>query len=192
MTEEGISITADPEGIQPYGIEGTKGVFGCITPRLVRDQRYIWNAAGLTTRMLPFFYRQGMDVQLKVRRYHAGLLGKSDRSREPSSLVIPEEKMDVSLGRYKERILELAVNVAKKLSKEGVSRRNPDYEELGYRRIIQFRSLAKAHSLLTHPDEEEPRVHRVNVEFLQKFSRFVSFKHAESLEEASSSSNSSE
>jgi hypothetical protein len=187
MTEEGISITADPEGIQPYGIEGTKGVIGCITPRLVRDQRFIWNATGLTTRMLPFFYRQGMDIQLKVRRYHAGLLGKSDPSREPSSLVIPKEKMHVSMSKYKEHILALSEKVAHKLSKEGASRKNPDYEELGYRRIIQFRSLAKAHSLLTNPDDEEPRIHRINVEFLRKLCNFVSFRKAESLEEPSSS-----
>jgi hypothetical protein len=193
MTEEGISRTADPGGVQPYGAEGTKGVIGCITPRLVRDQRFVWNVTGLTTRMLPFFYSQGMDIQLKVRRYHAGL-DKSDHADSDgcSSLVIPKKKMKVSLGKYKEQILELAENVARKLSKEGVSRKNPDYEELGYRRIIQFRSLAKAHSLLTHPDDEEPRVHKADVEFLRKLSRFVSFRRAESLEEPSSSSDSND
>lgn len=192
MTEEGISITADPEGVHPYGDEGTKGVIGCITPRLVRDQRFIWNVTGLTTRMLPFFYRQGIDIQLKVRRYHAGLLEKSDHTDESSSLLIPKEKTHVSMGKYKEHILALAENVAHKLSKEGASRKNPDHEELGYRRIIQFRSLAKAHSLLTHPHDDEPRVHRINVEFLRKLSKFVSFKKAESLEEPSSSSDSGE
>jgi len=191
MTEEGITRTADPEGVRPYGKEGTKGIIGCITPRLARDQRFTWNMSGLTTRMLPFFYCQGIDIQLKVRRYHAGLLHKSDHSRETSSLVIPNEEMNVSVGKeYKEHILELARNVAQKLSKEGTSRNNPDYEELGYRRIIQFRSLAKANSLLTHPGDDEPRVHRVNVEFLRKLSRFISFRHAESLEEPSSSSDS--
>jgi|SRR5579864_2095826 len=96
MTEEGISRTADPEGVHPYSKEeGIKGVIGCITPRLVKDQRFIWNVTGLTTRMLPFFYHQGFDIQLKVRRYHAGLLDRSDRSEEISSLVIPKEKMDV-------------------------------------------------------------------------------------------------
>jgi hypothetical protein len=187
MTEEGISRTADPEGIQPYGKEGTKGVIGCITPRLARDQRFIWNVTGLTTRMLPFFYHQGIDIQLKVRRYHAGLLHMADHSDESTSLLIPKEKVHVSMGRYKEHILQLAENVAQKLTKEGSSRKNPDYAELGYRRIIQFRSLAKAHSLLTHPGDDEPRVHKSNVEFLRKLSRFVSFRKAESLEESSDS-----
>jgi len=192
MTEEGIVITADPEGIHSYGKEGTKGVIGCITPRLVRDQRFIWNVTGLTTRMLPFFYRQGVDIQLKVRRYHAELLDRSDHSDKRFSLVIPKKKVHVSLGRYKEQILELAVDVARKLHNEEPNRKNPDDKELGYRRIIQFRSLAKAHSLLTHPGEDEPRVHRINVEFLRKLSRFVSFRHAESLEEPSSSSDGDE
>jgi len=190
MTEEGVTRTADPEGVHPYGAEGVKGVIGCITRRLVRDQRLIWNVTGLTTRMLPFFYQQGFDIQLKVRKYHAGLLGKSNHSDEIRSIMIPKEKIYVRVGHYKEHILELAQNLAQKLSKEGASRKDPDYEELGYRRIIQFRSLAKANSLLTHPGDDEPRVHRVNVDFLRKLSKFVSFRKAESLEESSSSSDS--
>jgi hypothetical protein len=193
MTEEGLSKIADPEGICSYDDGGIKGIIGCITPRLVRDQRFVWNVTGLTTRMLPFFYEQGVNIQLKVRRYHAGLLHVSDRTDETRSLVIPLKKMHVSVGRdYKEQILELADTVAKRLSKEGATRKNPDYKELGYRRIDQFRSLAKAHSLLTHPDDENPRVHRVNVEFLRKLSRFVSFRKPEDLEEPSSSSGSGE
>jgi hypothetical protein len=193
MTEEGLARMADPEGIQVFGADAIKGVIGCITPRLVRDQRFIWNVTGLTTRMLPFFYSQGIDIQLKVRRYHAGLLHESHHPRESSSLWVPNEKVKVFVAeKYKEQILELARNVAQKLSKEGASRKNPEYEELGYRRIRQFMSLAKANSLLTHSGDPEPRVHRVNVEFLRKLSRFVSFRHAESLEESSSSSDSDE
>jgi hypothetical protein len=190
MTEEGISRTADPAGVEAYGEEATKGVIGCITPRLVRDQRFLWNVTGLITRMLPFFYCQGVNMQLKVRRYHAGLLKISDHPDKSSTLWLPKEKVHVPMGKYKEPILKLAQDVARKLSKEGASRKDPDYEELGYRRIIQFRSLAKSNSLLTHPDDKEPRVHRVNVEFLQKLSRFVSFRQPESLEESSSASNS--
>jgi hypothetical protein len=195
MTEEGISRIADPEGVHPYSKEeGIKGVIGCITPRLVGDQRFIWNITGLTTRMLPFFYNQGFEIQLKVRRYHAGLLDQPDQLPENSSLVIPKAKMHVSVRKnYKEEILELAHRVAQKLSREGVSKKNPDYEELGYRRIIQFVSLAKANSLLTHSDDDdEPRVHRINVEFLRKLSRFVSFREPETLEESSSSTDGSE
>lgn len=193
MTEEGLSKIADPGGIYSYGDEGVKGVIGCITPRLVRDQRFIWNVTGLTTRMLPFFYEQGVNIQLKVRRYHAGLLDTSEHTDETRSFVIPSKKMQVSVRRdYKKQILEIAHTVAKKLTKEGATGKNADYKELGYRRIDQFRSLAKAHSLLTHPNEEEPRVHRVNVEFLGKLSRFVSFKKAEDLEEPSSTSDSGE
>lgn len=191
MTEEGISRTADPEGVHSYNKEeGIKGVIGCITPRLVRDQRFIWNMTGLTTRMLPFFYQQGVDIRLNVRRYHAGLLDRSRRFDDISPLVIPKEKMKVRRGKYKEYILELAHDAAKRLSREG-SKRNPDYKELGYRRIIQFSSLAKANALLTHPGDKNPRVHRVNVEFLVKLSRFVSFKEPETLEEESSSSSDS-
>jgi hypothetical protein len=193
MTEEGLSKIADPGGIYSYDDEGVKGIIGCITPRLARDQRFVWNVTGLTTRMLPFFYEQGVNIQLKVRRYHAGLLAAADRADEARSLVVPSQKMHVYVDRhYREQILELADTVAKRLSKEGVTRKDPDYKELGYRRIDQFRSLAKAHSLLTHPDNENPRVHRKNVEFLRKLSRFVSFKKAEDLEEPSSSSDSGE
>jgi hypothetical protein len=193
MTEEGLSKIADPGGICSYGDEGVKGIIGSITPRLARDQRFVWNVTGLTTRMLPFFYEQGVKIQLKVRRFHAGLLEVSDHTDETQPLVIPSQKMHVSMERhYKEEILEIADIVAKRLSKEGVTRKDPDYKELGYRRIDQFRSLAKAHSLLTDPDDENPRVHRINVEFLRKLSRFVSFKKAEDLEELSSSSDSGE
>lgn len=192
LIEEGVVKTADPEGIQPYGAEGLKGIIGCITPRLVRDQRFVWNKTGLTTRMLPFFYRQGIDVQLKAEKYHAGLKDYSTGSRE-RTLLLPEHKMKVAVSESrKEQILELAKDLAKKLSREGRSKKDPDYEELGYRRIIQFRSLAKAHSLLTHPGEHEPRVHKVNIEFLRKLSRFVSYRKAEDLEEPSSSSDSGE
>jgi len=193
MTEEGLSKIADPGGVHSYDDEGVKGVIGCITPRLARDQRFIWNVTGLTTRMLPFFYEQGVNIQLKVRRYHAGLLPASDHTDETRSLVIPPKKTQVSVEQdYREQFLELAADVAKKLSKEGASRKNPDYEELGYRRIDQFRSLAKAHSLLTHPNDAKPRVHRKNIEFLRKLSRFVSFRKPEDLEESSSSSDGGE
>jgi len=192
MTEEGLSKIADPGGISSYDGEGVKGIIGCITPRLARDQRFIWNQTGLTTRMLPFFYEQGVNIQLKVRRYHAGLL-YSNRPDGTRSLVIPLKKMPVHVREdYREQILELANGVAKKLSKEGATRKNADYKELGYRRIDQFLSLAKAHSLLTHPGDDEPRVHRVNVEFLRKLARFVSFHKPEDLEELSSSSDSDE
>ena len=188
MTEEGVSRTADPSGIQPYGPEGRKGIIGCITPMLARDQRFIWNVTGLTTRMLPFYYDQGFDIELQVRRYHAGLSYEKDSNSK--TLIVPEEKRTVHVRKdYKEQILELASDVAKKLSREGRTRRYPDYKEHGYRRIIQFMSLAKAHSLLTHPEDigDDSRVHRVNVKFLLELSRFVSFKKAESLEESSSS-----
>jgi hypothetical protein len=191
MTEEGLSKIADPGGIYSYGGEGVKGIIGCITPRLARDQRFIWNVTGLTTRMLPFFYEQGVNIQLKVRRFHAGLMAAADRADEARSLVVPSQKMHVHVDRhYREQILELADTVAKRLSKEGATKKDPDYKELGYRRIDQFRSLAKAHSLLTHPGDDEPRVHRKNVEFLRKLSRFVSFRKPEDLEELSSSSDS--
>jgi hypothetical protein len=193
MTEEGLSKIADPSGISSYDGEGVKGIIGCITPRLARDQRFVWNVTGLTTRMLPFFYEQGVNIQLKVRRYHAGLLNGSDRPGEPRSLLIPPKKMQVSVKRdYREQILELATSVAKKLSKEGVTRKNADYKELGYRRIDQFRALAKAHSLLMNPDDDETRVHRTDIEFLRKLARFVSFRKPEDLEEPSSSSDSDE
>jgi len=100
-------------------------------------------------------------------------------------------KVAVSESR-KEQILEMAKDLAKKLSREGRSKKDPDYEELGYRRIIQFRSLAKAHSLLTHPNADELHVHRVNLEFLRKLSKFVSYRKSEDLEEPSSSSDSGE
>jgi hypothetical protein len=188
LIEEGVVKTADPEGIQPYGEEGLKGVIGCITPELVRDRRFVWNKTGLTTRMLPFFYEQGLNIRLKAAKYHAELKDYSTSSRE-KPLPMPERKMHVSISTSrKEQILELAKDVAKKLSREGASRKNPDYEELGYRRIIQFKSLAKANSLLTHPGDPEPRVHKVNIEFLQKLSRFVSYRKPGDLEENSSSS----
>ena len=93
----------------------------------------------------------------------------------------------------REQIMELAKDVAKKLSREERrSKKYSDYEEYGYRRITQFISLAKAHSLLTDPDDDKPRVHRVDVEFLRKLSKFVSYKQAEDLEEPSSSSDGDE
>lgn len=192
MTEEGLSKIADPGGVSSYDGEGVKGIIGCITPRLARDQRFIWNVTGLTTRMLPFFYEQGVNIQLKVRRYHAGLL-HSGRPDETRSLVIPLKKMHVHVGQdYREQILELANTVAKRLSREGATGKNADYKELGYRRIDQFLSLAKAHSLLTHPGDDDPRVHRKNVEFLRKLAKFVSFRKPEDLDEPSSSSDGDE
>ena len=190
MTEEGVSRTADPSGIQPFGEEGKKGVIGCITPDLVKDRRFVWNKTGLTTRMLPFFYGHGLDVELKVRRYHAGLDSHSDDDASADGLKIPSKKLKVHVNRkYREQILELASDLAKKLSREGKTKNNPNYKEHGYRRIIQFMSLAKAHSLLTHRDGE---VHKANVKFLQKLSKFVSYRKAEDLEEPSSSSDSGE
>jgi hypothetical protein len=188
LTEEGVVKTADPEGIHLYGKEGLKGIIACITPELVRDRRFVWNKAGLTTRMLPFFYEQGLDIRLKAEKYHAGLKKYSARDDE-TTLKLPKEKLHVTIStNRREQILELAKDLAKKLSREGRSKNNPHYKELGYRRITQFISLAKAHSLLAHPDEDEPRVHKVNVEFLRKLSRFASYKKAEDLEESFSSS----
>jgi len=190
LTEEGIVKTADPGGIQPYGEEGLKGIIGCITPELVRDKRLVWNRTGLTTRMLPFFYEQGLNIRLKAEKYHAGLKDYSE-SDDEITLRLPRKKMHVTISTSrKEQIMELAKDLAKKLSREGRTKGNPHYEELGYRRIIQFISLAKAHSLLKHPKDDEPRVHRKDIEFLRKLSSFVSYKKPEDLEESSSSSSS--
>lgn len=192
LTEEGVVKTADPGGIHLYGKEGLKGVIACITPELVRDKRMVWNRTGLTTRMLPFFYEQGLNIRLKAEKYHADLKDYSSSSHE-KPLHLPKHKMHVTVSTSrKEQILELAKDAAKKLSREGKSKNNPHYKELGYRRITQFMSLAKANSLLTHPGEHEPRVHRKNIEFLRKLSRFVSFRKPEDLEESSSSSDDGE
>jgi len=192
LTEEGIARTADPEGIHTFSAEeGLKGIIACITPRLVHDQRFIWNATGLTSRMLPFYYDQGLDVQLKAKRYRAGLAEHLKLDGIPS-LPVPEEKVRVSVKRkYREQILKIADDIAEKLSREmSAGKKHPkDYEEIGYRRIDQFMALAKANSLLTHPADidDEPTVHKVNVKFLRKLSRFVSYRHSEELEDSSSS-----
>lgn len=195
MTEEGVSRTADPSGIQPYGKEGLKGIIACITPMLVRDQRFIWNKIGMTSRMLPFHYDHGLGIELKVREYHADLASHSHDDSDAETLKIPSEKPKVHVKRkYRKQILELASDLAKKLSREGKNWKNPSYKEHGYRRVIQFMSLAKAHSLLSHPEDisDEPRVHKDDVKFLRKLSKFASYKRAEELEERSSSSDDEE
>jgi hypothetical protein len=192
LTEEGIDKTADPGGIHLYGEEGLKGVIACITPELVRDKRLIWNRTGLTTRMLPFFYEQGLSIRLKAEKYHAGLKDYATENEE-RTLTLPKKKMHVTISTsYREQILELAKDLAKKLSREGRSKKNPHYKEKSFRRIIQFITLAKAHSLLMQPDDKKPRVHKKDIEFLRKLSRFVSYRKPEDLEENSSSSDSGE
>ena len=130
LTEEGIDKTADPGGIHLYGEEGLKGVIACITPELVRDKRLIWNRTGLTTRMLPFFYEQGLSIRLKAEKYHAGLKDYST-SAAVSTLRLPKKKMHVAISTSRrEQIMELAKDLAKKLSREGRTKSNPLYEEL--------------------------------------------------------------
>lgn len=160
MTEEGMSRTADPSGMQEYKF-GKRGIVGCLTIDLANDGRNWWNKTGFATRMLPICYAHSPELQIKIK--DAITKGAYATVRpKGNELVLPEKSINVVIP------FECAQQIRKLSDLKAV-----DFGEYGYRRLKQFKSLAQGHALLRNP--KKPVVGRPEIEFLWKVIPFVSF-----------------
>ena len=170
MTEEGIQATAFPGQLETYG-NGRRGLIACLTSDLVSDGRAWWNKIGLTSRVIPFSYYHSTELTLKIKA--AIDSGKNEKRKEAppprEALFIPKERVVVKLASREARKIRL---LADEKSKE--------IQETGYRRLKQFRSLARGHAIWRR--QRAPyAVAEDDVRFLERIFPYMSYTEARPL-----------
>lgn len=162
MTEEGIRTIAFPGHVENFP-SGKRGMIACLTPAMILDGRQWWNKIGLTTRLCPFFFKHSADLVLRVKE----AIDSDLKLKKPDAIRFPKIPVDVRLGRSESaEIRKLADNKSKDLQ-----------DETGYRRLKQFRRLAKAHVLL-RDQSKKAAVGEQDMEFLRKIQPYISYTGA--------------
>ena len=164
MTEEGIRSVAFPGDIQVFE-NGKRGLIACVTPPMIRDGRAWWNKIGLTTRLVPFFFRHGSELVLKVKE----AIDHEIRYAKPGAFALPKVPIKVPIQEpHLTAIRKMADQKAKELG-----------DNTGYRRLKQFRRLAKAHAL--RRSWKKPMVTFEDTKFLRSIMPFISYRTAHPL-----------
>lgn len=171
MTEEGVGTVAYPTQTDTFPVGNKKGLIACLTIDLVRDGRHWWNKTGFATRMLPICFDHSPGLTMKIKKVITA--DKACTRPGGDELMLPDSDVRVempdALGIEIQRLAELKA---------------VEFQEKGYRRLKQFRSLAKGHALLRAMDEgHDPKIKKVSVgdeevSFLTDLLAFISFERA--------------
>jgi hypothetical protein len=167
MTEEGITAVQYPNAPLLEFKEGKRGVIVCTTLQSSQDGRTWWNKTGFSSRLLPFCYSHSDALMLLIKQSIDK--GKFDRRwtqpEEKPNYMVPKNAVDVQIEPATVRkVRELADYRAKQL------------DEQGYRRLHQYRSLAKAHALWR--TTKRPVAKDVDYEFISWMDKYVSYSEA--------------
>jgi hypothetical protein len=161
MMEEGIRATAYPDGVQVFE-DGKRAVILCMTPVMATDQRSWWNRTGFSSRLFPFCFEHGADLEIKI---HAAI--RMERARDTwvngkrVELLTPI-KMRVQIKQpYSARIEAMAKELGER------------FKEHGYRRHNQLRAIACAHAL--RRSWKSKQVDKADIEFLEWLLPFASY-----------------
>lgn len=134
MTEEGVGAIATPGGTEKFPI-GKRGLIACLTHDMASDGRNWWNKTGFATRMLPICFDHSAQLILKIK--DCITYGTTIERPKGRAIKLPDEPVTVLLPRkFAEEIRVLA------------DLKSAQFKEKGYRRLKQFKSLAKGHALL--------------------------------------------
>ena len=164
MTEEGIRTIAFPGQIETFP-SGIRGIIACITPDLVSDGRQWWNKIGLTTRLLPFNYKHSSAMILRVKE----AIDSDIKYAKPGALAIPKALVKVGIhGKHIIAIRKMADQCSRVLG-----------DNTGYRRLKQFRRLAKAHALRRSWKNAEVNIE--DTKFLRALMPFISYTETHAL-----------
>lgn len=167
MMEEGIRATAYPDGVQHFE-DGKRAVILCMTPVMATDQRSWWNRTGFSSRLFPFCFEHGEDLEIKI---HAAI--RTEKARDTwvngkrTELLMPV-KMRIQIKNPHSTAIEL---MARKLGER--------FKEHGYRRHNQLRAIACAHAL--RRSWKTKQVEKSDVDFLEWLVSFASYHIASPL-----------
>lgn len=165
MTEEGIRTIAFPGQVETFQ-NGKRGIIACLTPDLMVDGRAWWNKIGLTSRLLPFYYAHGHDLILKIK----DAIDLDEKMIKPNTLAFPKVPLTVIIPpKFTSQIRHIADLKSKELG-----------DGTGYRRLKQFRRLAKAHAI-SRRNWKKCEVTQDDVDFLSRIMPLISYTKAAEL-----------
>jgi hypothetical protein len=168
MTEEGLQTAVWPGTVEVFE-HGRRGIIACCTPKMISDRRQWWNLHGLSSRMLPFFYDHSEFLSVKIMDQIEFDDRASRNGDKPAiALRIPEKPVRVIMPQTIEKeIRKLAASRAKVLG-----------DPKGYRRLKQYRLLARAHALSRGGKRVNLAVNDRDFDWLVSMDRFVSYTEA--------------
>lgn len=166
MTEEGIQAVAFPGSIERYE-HGKRGIIACTTVDLFVDKRHWWWKIGLASRLLPFGYDHPTPLQLKIK----ALIESDNRNGTPAKeIIVPAAKIHVTIPeKHNPEIRKLSDYRSKLLG-----------DPKGYRRLLQYRALAKAHAL-RRTWKNPVTVTVEDIEFLHRIDAYISYTETKPL-----------
>lgn len=157
MTEEGIAAVAFPGTIETFA-HGKRAIIACLTCTLAKDQRSWWNRSGLSSRMFPFCFDHSAALTIRIRQ----AINSDRHDKISEEFLLPEKAADVLIPK---NLIEPISRIAEAKAQE--------FSEKGYRRLKQYRTLAKAHALWRSPKAR--LVTNADVNFLLTVSAYVSY-----------------
>ena len=162
MTEEGVRTIADPGGVRQLN-SARLGVIGCLTPRIAADNRSWWWMHGLASRLVPFNYDYSGALTLRIKsEIDAGRWAGWKPGR---ILKLPEAKVRVEIEPKQVRAIRALSD-----------RKAREFSERGIRLLLQFRTLAKAHTILRGGKWKGGKVTEEDVLFLARIFPYVDWK----------------
>lgn len=168
MTEEGLKAAVWPGQVEVFE-HGHRGIIACCTPQMMNDKRQWWNYHGLASRMLPFFYDHSDFLSIKIMD-QIEVDDKASRNGDKPSIIlrIPEKPVRVIMPQAIETdIRKLATSRSKLLG-----------DPKGYRRLKQYRLLARAHALSRGGKRINLAVNDRDLDWLIAMDHFVSYTQA--------------
>jgi hypothetical protein len=162
MVEEGIGVIADPGGIRQ--LKGRQmGLIGCITPQAAKDHRSWWWTHGLASRLVPFNYDYSIALTIRIKTaIDSGRWGGWKPGRP---LSMPKLQVPVLLAE--KEIKQIRALADKKAIELG---------ERGFRLLLQFRTLARAHAILRTGKWKNQRVTGEDIGFLNRIYPYMNWE----------------
>jgi hypothetical protein len=163
LTEEGLGTIAYPGSVEKFP-NGKRGVIACLTRSLAKDGRSWWNKTGFATRMLPLCFDHSPALSIQIKQ---SITSGFSRPDEPA-FKVPDASVNVTLQKDEATQIQLLADM-----------KAIEFQEKGYRRLKQFRALAKGHALLR--SWRRPIVCKADLDFLRNIMPFISFDKAQQI-----------
>jgi hypothetical protein len=163
MTEEGMGTIAYPGSVEKFPNGNKKGLIACLTHDLAKDGRTWWNKTGFASRMLPISFDHSPDLVRKIKE--SITYGAQIERPTGTTWTLPEKSAIVQMSNQMGSEIQFLASI-----------KSAEFQEKGYRRLKQFRALAKGHALLRTP--KKPIVSKPEIEFLRSMLPYISFDKA--------------
>lgn len=161
ITEEGITAVAFPGQTESFK-NGKRGIVAALTTDMTRDGRAWWNKIGLTTRMVPFCFAHSEELVVKIKT------------------AIDSDAAETTGAVFKIPALQVHVSMPTAVTKAVRSladRKAKELDEVGYRRLKQFRALCRGHAL-RRGNWKGCTANMEDVDFLKRIFPYVNYLKA--------------